>query len=37
MLYEASAELFKTSNAGLEKVKMKKLLKKVVKDNTIDI
>lgn len=37
MLYEASAELFKTSNAGLEKVKVKKLLKEVIKDNTIDI
>lgn len=37
ILHEASTELFKSANAGLEQVKIKKLLKKVVKENTIDV
>jgi hypothetical protein len=37
LLHEATTDLFKSAKAGLEKVKMKKLLKKVIKDNTIDI
>jgi len=37
LLREATTDLFKSAKAGLEKLKAKKLLKKVIKDNTIDI
>jgi hypothetical protein len=37
LLHEAKTELFKSAKAGLEVAKAKKLLKKVIKDNTIDI
>jgi hypothetical protein len=37
ILHEAKTELFKSAKAGLEVAKAKKLLKKVIKDNTIDI
>ena len=37
MLYGTSKEFFKSANAGLEQAKIKTLLTKVIKENTIDI
>ena len=37
ILYETSRELFKTAKASLEQAKIKTLLTKVIKKNTIDV
>lgn len=37
ILHEAITELFKSANAGLEQAKIKTLLTKVIKENTIDV
>jgi len=37
ILHEAITELFKSANAGLEQAKIKTLLTKVIKKNTIDV
>lgn len=37
MLYETSRELFKIAKVSIEQAKIKRLLTKVIKKNTIDI
>jgi flagellin-specific chaperone FliS len=37
MLYETSRELFKTAKSSIEMAKIKRMLTKVIKENTIDV